>query len=86
MKVHHRSGKNHTNSDFLSRIDCEQCEVSHSNPKVYEQDMEKKIIRKNSLQQKYYFDQTIDKNIQIMEFDETKKTRQRLPKKIKLLL
>ena len=72
MTVQHRSGKNHTNADFLSRIDCEQCEVSHSNPKqktnvkVYEQDMEKKIIRKFSLQQKYYFDQTIDKNIQII--------------------
>ena len=30
MTVQHRPGKDNTYTDFLSRIDCEQCEVSHS--------------------------------------------------------
>ena len=72
MTAQHRPGKNHTNADFLSRIDCEQCEVNHSNPKqktnvkVYEKDKENKIITKISLQQKYLFDQTVDKNLQFI--------------------
>ena len=72
MNVQHRLGKKHTNADFLSRLDCEQCEVIHANPKrkskvkVYENQSENKALRKITLQQKFNFDQTKDKTLQMI--------------------
>jgi len=89
MTVEHRSGKSHTNADFLSRMNCEQCEIQHACPKpktnvkIYTNNIEQRNVRKISLQQKYNFDQSIDSTLQlILQLMKEKKINEVYPKEL----
>ena len=71
--IEHRPGKHHVNADFMSRLNCEQCEVRHSDPKrkrnvkIYQESLnQSNVLRKITKQEKYWSDQSKDKNIMIV--------------------
>jgi len=72
MVVQHRAGEQHKNADFLSRIDCEQCEISHPDPKkrrnvkIYQNNSNDIKIRKLLINEKHAYCQSKDKNIKVV--------------------
>jgi len=88
--IEHRAGKHHINADFMSRLNCEQCEIPHSNPKrkrnvkIFEENScQSKIIRKITKQENYWSDQSKDKNIMlVMQLMKQKRIREPFPREL----
>ena len=74
----------------MSRLNCEQCEIPHSNPKrkrnvkIFEENScQSKITRKITKQENYWSDQSKDKNIMlVMQLMKQKRIREPFPREL----
>lgn len=86
--ITYRPGTEHSNADYLSRLQCQQCQLNHKNPKLKRNyrtySLDEIKIRRINVQQKYLYQQATDKNIMnILSLMKNGKLHECLPNELK---